>query len=272
MLDQNTVQQECNFFHVWTNVRKFQQSHYHKLLQRRKTQEQLIKENLVGVNDEMWYLAKIDGECPKKDLRDNVVQLRNSIVQNKAQCSKDDSVIKRRTSSGPSSEQLALVHLKLREELPSFFYGHHQYSIYSKNILFDNKLTRTRTRTLKSYKYIMNLMAYAGRFFWTGATLDIIRITKHSEDNTIRVRWTAKGIPWYRLPFFSLSGKPQSLFYRYVDGFSIFEVGRDGLVHCHRLDKVIPASTPERQTWRDHQNAGFIFVEPGRDQARTVSL
>ena len=26
--------------------------------------------------------------------------------------------------------------------------------------------------------------------------------------------------------------------YRYLDGFSVFEVGSDGLIHCHRLHKV----------------------------------
>ena len=25
---------------------------------------------------------------------------------------------------------------------------------------------------------------------------------------------------------------------RYLDGFSVFEVGSDGLIHCHRLHKV----------------------------------
>ena len=31
---------------------------------------------------------------------------------------------------------------------------------------------------------------------------------------------------------------------RYLDGFSVFEVGSDGLIHCHRLHKVIPYHKP----------------------------
>ena len=30
---------------------------------------------------------------------------------------------------------------------------------------------------------------------------------------------------------------------RYLDGFSVFEVGTDGLIHCHRLHKVIKSSS-----------------------------
>ena len=204
--------------------------------------------NLIGVSHEMWYCTNIGKKCPKKHSKENIVEC-NAMDRMLSGKLSHTSVVERISRSGPSPEQLSLVLLKLREELPNFFEGRHRYSLYSKDILFVNKITRTTTRTLKSYKYIMSLMAYAGKLFWSRASLDVLRITKHSEDNTIKVRWTAKGIPWYQLPFLLLSGKPQSLFYRYVDGFSIFEVGRDGLVHCHRLDKVMPTSTPERQKW-----------------------
>ena len=63
----------------------------------------------------------------------------------------------------------------------------------------------------------MKSMQFAGKLFWSQVSFEVIRITKHVEDNTIRLRWTAKGIPWYQVPFFVLTGKPQSsLFYRYM--------------------------------------------------------
>lgn len=41
---------------------------------------------------------------------------------------------------------------------------------------------------------------------------------------------------------------------RYLDGFSVFEVGSDGLIHCHRLHKVCI------KEWERHRGNRYIML------------
>ncbi|CAB4003124.1 Hypothetical predicted protein [Paramuricea clavata] len=80
-------------------------------------QGEILKEhsNLIGITHEIWYCTKIDDMCPKTPLKGGIVEFS---VMDGVQCSKmkDMSVFERATRSGPSSEQLSLVLLRLREE------------------------------------------------------------------------------------------------------------------------------------------------------------
>jgi hypothetical protein len=81
-------------------------------------QGEILKEhsNLIGISHEIWYCTKIDDMCTKTPLKGGIVEFS---VMDGVQCSKmkDMSVVERATRSGPSSEQLSLVLLRLREEV-----------------------------------------------------------------------------------------------------------------------------------------------------------
>ena len=72
--------------------------------------------NLIGVSHEMWYCTNIDDTCPKKHWEGDIVEFS---VMDRMQGSKarGNSVVEWATRSGPSSEQLSLVLLRLREEV-----------------------------------------------------------------------------------------------------------------------------------------------------------
>ena len=72
--------------------------------------------NLFGISDEMWYCMNTDDACPKKRLQESVVQFGRVDVM---RCSslKDRTIVERSARSGPSSEQLSRILLRLREEV-----------------------------------------------------------------------------------------------------------------------------------------------------------
>lgn len=74
--------------------------------------------------------------------------------------------------------------------------------------------------------------------------LEVLKITKHPEDHTVKVRWRIRGISalkvmlnfWkYKLWKLNEVFDKQEAWY---DGFSTFYVGSDGLVFKHVADKV----------------------------------
>ena len=72
--------------------------------------------NLIGVSHEMWYCTNIDKKCPKKHLKEVIVEC-NAMDRMLSSKLSHTSVIERISRSGPSPEQLSLVLLKLREEV-----------------------------------------------------------------------------------------------------------------------------------------------------------
>ncbi|EDO44694.1 predicted protein [Nematostella vectensis] len=137
--------------------------------------------------------------------------------------------------------ELATVFLALRDELPLFFQNGHGYSLYHENVKFINALTRTTTNGLSSYKALLAAMRCIGQLYMSDVSIEILRITEDPKDCDVKVRWRICGVPRYN----SLINRRIDDKIRYVDGFSIFEVGRDGLIHCHRLMKLMPSKSPE---------------------------
>lgn len=95
--------------------------------------------------------------------------------------------------------------------------------------------------------------------------MNVLKITTHPEDKTVRVRWRVVTHPgnsivlaFWQIKLWnvkqSFEEHDEYAFYfvftnqsidsvslsRWVDGFSIFHVGSDGLVYKHVADKVIP--------------------------------
>ncbi|EDV27586.1 uncharacterized protein TRIADDRAFT_53431 [Trichoplax adhaerens] len=180
-------------------------------------------------------------------------------VNNIEQCCKEQSIVNSKsekklkddTKTLPSTAQLEVIRERLSFELPDFFTAKQSYSIYSDNIVFENKLLNIKVRGLTSYKMMVATMKGMCRAYCCNLVFDVLKITKHHDDGTIRIRWRVTGLPRHQValliwPFI------QSPKCRYFECFSVLRVGINGVINHHRLDKVTPSDYPEttqRNLW-----------------------
>lgn len=149
-------------------------------------------------------------------------------------------------SNQPSEEQLHRVYDVLANTLPKLFIQPLDYSIYNPNLIFENNIRGMRTEGLYHYVKQVALLRTVGHLKFAYVTLEILKITKHPEDNTIKVRWRIKGISALKVMFqfwkYKL-WKLKEIFAEteaWYDGFSVFHVGPDGLIYKHVADKIMP--------------------------------
>ncbi|XP_037650608.1 uncharacterized protein C6orf136 homolog [Sebastes umbrosus] len=140
-------------------------------------------------------------------------------------------------------EKLAMMYERLRIELPSFFVKNHDYSMYSHDLEFVNGLMNTKTRGRTVYQLTLSLWRLLCLCYYAKARLEVLKLTKHMEDGTIKARWRIKGLPFYSL-LLRFYRKDKSHLYRSYDAFSTFYIGPDGLIRCHKVEKVMPDQPP----------------------------
>ncbi|XP_051520116.1 uncharacterized protein LOC127421266 [Myxocyprinus asiaticus] len=142
-----------------------------------------------------------------------------------------------------NEEKLALMYEKLRVELPSFFVKNHDYSMYSEDVEFINGLLNTKTRGRVAYQLTLKLWRLMCLCYYAEAQLEVLKLTKHPEDGSIKARWRVKGLPFHSLLVFFYK-KDKSQLYKTYDAFSTFYLGSDGQIHCHKVEKVMQARPP----------------------------
>nr|XP_006817320.1 PREDICTED: uncharacterized protein LOC100373320 [Saccoglossus kowalevskii] len=122
----------------------------------------------------------------------------------------------------PSKEQLAILHHKLSDEMPNFYEKPHDFSIYSANVEFDNRLIGVKTKGKSTYQCLVQTLKYSSLIYLVDAELEVLKLTINPEESNIR----------------------------YYDALSTFYVGNDGLIHVHKIDKVMPDSqVKEKVNW-----------------------
>lgn len=140
-------------------------------------------------------------------------------------------------------EKLALMYERLRVELPGFFVKTHDYSMYSRDLEFINSFLNTKTRGLVVYQLTLALWRFLFLCYYANARLEVLKLTKHPEDGTIKARWRIRGLPFHSV-LLRFYRKDKSHLYRSFDAFSTFYIRQDGLIHCHKLEKMMPAQPP----------------------------
>lgn len=146
-------------------------------------------------------------------------------------------------SDREGEEKLALMYERLRIELPRFFMTNHDYSMYSNDVEFINGLINIKTRGRVMYRLTLSLWRLLCLCYYAEARLDVLKLTKHIEDGTIKARWRIRGLPFHSL-LLRFYRKDKSHLYRSYDAFSTFYIGHDGFIHCHKVEKVMPAQPP----------------------------
>ncbi|XP_034016928.1 uncharacterized protein C6orf136 homolog [Thalassophryne amazonica] len=143
----------------------------------------------------------------------------------------------------PGEDKVALMYERLRIELPNFFMKKHDYTMYSNDMEFINGLLNTKTRGRVLYQLTLSLWRLLCLCYYAEARLEVLKLTKHMEHHTIKARWRIRGLPIHSalLRFYR---KDKSPLYRSYDAFSTFYIGPDGLIHCHKVEKVMPVQPP----------------------------
>ncbi|ALC42631.1 CG16787 [Drosophila busckii] len=145
-----------------------------------------------------------------------------------------------------SAESLARAYNVLKNTLPKLFVEPLDYSIYSPNLIFQNNITGKHTIGLYHYVKQIAILRTVGHLKYAYVKFEILKITQHPEDYTVRIRWRVKGISGLKVMFqfwkykiWQLKEvlKDQEAWY---DGFSICYLGDDGLIIKHIVDKVMP--------------------------------
>lgn len=147
----------------------------------------------------------------------------------------------------PSEEQLHNIHTILAKTLPDLFIKPLDYTIYHQNLIFENNIRGTRTVGLFRYVKQIALLRTVGHLKFAYVKFEVLKITSHPEDSTVKVRWRIRGISGMKvfLQFWKFRLWEMKKLYddhqeSWYDGFSIFFVANDGLVYKHVADKMQP--------------------------------
>ncbi|KAH8405756.1 hypothetical protein KR215_008303 [Drosophila sulfurigaster] len=150
-----------------------------------------------------------------------------------------------------SREGLERAYSVLQSTLPKLFVEPLDYSIYSPNLIFENNITGKHTVGLYHYVKQIAILRTVGHLKYAYVKFEVLKITKHPEDETIRIRWRVRGISGLKVMFqfwkykvWQLKEvlKDQEAWY---DGYSVCFLGQDGLIHKHVVDKVMPDENRE---------------------------
>ncbi|MED6275678.1 hypothetical protein CHARACLAT_028863 [Characodon lateralis] len=98
--------------------------------------------------------------------------------------------------------------------------------MYSNDVEFINGLINIKTRGLVVYRFTLSLWRLLSLCYYAEARLDVLKLTKHMEDRTVKARWRIKGLPFHSL-LLRFYRKDKSHLYR-----SLNSQCHDFLVYC----------------------------------------
>uniref|UniRef100_A0A663F4N0 Chromosome 6 open reading frame 136 n=1 Tax=Aquila chrysaetos chrysaetos TaxID=223781 RepID=A0A663F4N0_AQUCH len=152
-------------------------------------------------------------------------------------------------SPPPSMEEhLAVMHQKLQHELPNFFLKIPDYGLYSHDVEFINHLLHLHTRGRPMYQVAVALCRAVAWGYFASLRLEVLALTRHPEDWSIRARWRLTGLPLH-LCLLRFYRRDKRHLLRSYDAFSTFFLNSQGLIRCHRVDKVRPGGHRGTPQW-----------------------
>ncbi|CAB3367881.1 Hypothetical predicted protein [Cloeon dipterum] len=149
-------------------------------------------------------------------------------------------------TGGPSEDQLQKVFDILSDTLPKLFIQPLDYSVYHQDVIFENNIRGKRTVGLYNYVKQVALLRSVGHFRFAYVKFEILKITSHPEEGTVKIRWRIRGISALKvfLQFYNFKlWKMKEIWDQqeaWYDGFSTFYVGGDGTIYKHVADKMMP--------------------------------
>lgn len=145
-----------------------------------------------------------------------------------------DVLARRRGRASPEQ----LDHLQKRVELYSkeFFHKPHDYTIYSKDILFIDNTRSFRIEGLTGYVIQINLFKVSAMLKYSQYNLQILNIVPNLDESSLRIRWRVNGtagLMRLALGFWRLSRGLEL-----NDYISTLYVDRQGKIDCHIRDNI----------------------------------
>ncbi|XP_075042727.1 uncharacterized protein C6orf136 homolog isoform X2 [Mixophyes fleayi] len=161
-------------------------------------------------------------------------------------------------------QHLALMHEKLREELPNFLWKPANYTLYRKDMEFVSNMLHMHLRGLVKYQFFLTFTRLLLLCYYTNTRVTVLKLTSHPETNSIQARWSFSGLPLHCL-FFYLFRTDKNELYRTYDAFSTFQLAPDGLICLHKVERVMP-SQPLTITKRTILAAALLALGLGEDR------
>ncbi|XP_048472614.1 uncharacterized protein C6orf136 homolog [Rhincodon typus] len=115
--------------------------------------------------------------------------------------------------------------------------------MYSPNVEFISQFPRIKTRGRTTYQAVVTLLRFIAWNYCADVHMEVMKMTQHPENWTIQVRWRITGLPLHVL-ILKFYKKDKTELYRTYDAYSTFYLGPDGLIHRHKVDKMMPTQPP----------------------------
>ncbi|KOC65962.1 Uncharacterized protein WH47_12761 [Habropoda laboriosa] len=153
----------------------------------------------------------------------------------------------------PSETQLINIFKILQDDLPLLFVKQFNYAIYTEDMTFVNNIKGTTCVGILNYVKQIMFLKIIGHLKYAYIKLDVLKMTIHPEDNSIKVRWRIVGISgtrifltFWKFKVWNVKDNIQHTSSWY-DGFSTFYVNNDGKIFKHVVDKMMPDQDVEEK-------------------------
>ncbi|XP_040399065.1 uncharacterized protein C6orf136 homolog, partial [Cygnus olor] len=161
-------------------------------------------------------------------------------------------------------------------QLPNFFLKIPDYALYSPDVEFVNRPLRLRTRGRAMYQVAVALCRAAAWGYFASLRLEVLALTQHPEDWSIRARWRLTGLPFH-LCLLRFYRRDKRELLRSYDAFSTFFLDSHGLIRCHHVDKLMPAPPAVSEAKKLLVAAAAVaaaagLAEPGTGPALCLAL
>jgi len=161
------------------------------------------------------------------------------------------------TKKGPNLERVAYV---LSHDLHNIFLKSQEWEMYHPNMVLQDNIRGKRFEGLDQYMKIVNLLKLTAHLRFVYVRFHILKLTKHPEDGTIRVRWRIAGLGMVRMlvRYFPdkmwMKGNMERAAPSWYDGISTFHVGGDDRIYKHTLDHLEGDNSPVVETLKEKLN------------------
>ncbi|KAL8597521.1 hypothetical protein ACOMHN_033392 [Nucella lapillus] len=149
---------------------------------------------------------------------------------------------------GPSFDQLKAVETFFIESLPKFFKSRLEYRVYHPDVVFENNFWGENQVTVGINQYAVQMMKLRGltHLKYAHVHMEVVSSACLQEEGVIRLQWRMVGLSQLKaLRFWKYTAWSYSKSFKddaeWIEGISILNINRDGLVVKHRLDRVTPS-------------------------------
>jgi len=165
--------------------------------------------------------------------------------------------LEKEPKKGPNLERVAYV---LSHDLLNMFLKSQEWEMYHPNMILQDNIRGKRFEGLDQYMKIVNLLKLTAHIRFVYVRFHILKMTKHPEDGTIRVRWRIAGLGMVRMlvRYFPdkmwMKGNMERAAPSWYDGISTFHVGGDDRIYKHTLDRLEGDNSPVVETLKEKLN------------------